>query len=223
MLRRRHTTQEFVVIGLGRFGSSLALTLEEHGHTVLGIDQDPAIVQEIAGHLTQAVALDATNEEALKMVDIGSFDTAVVAIGADFESNLLTTVALKSLGIKRIITKALSQRQADILLRVGADRVIRPEHDAGRRLADELSAPAVLEKLPLGPEHSVLELLVPDSLVWQSLAQLDLRNQHGITVLVVKRGEQLLVAPPAECVFQKGDILVVLGSNTVLQAFAALA
>ncbi|MCA9972274.1 MAG: TrkA family potassium uptake protein [Anaerolineales bacterium] len=223
MPRRKQSSQEFAVIGLGRFGSSLALTLEEHGHTVLGIDHDPAVVQAIAHQLTQAVVLDATNEEALKLVDIGAFDTAVVAIGADFENNLLTTVALKNLGLQRVITKAMTERQADILRRVGADRVIRPEHDAGRRLAQELSAPSVLERLPLGPAHSVLELVVPEPLAWQSLAQLDLRNRHGITVLVVKRGDNLLVAPPADCIFQQDDILVVLGSNAALQQFAALA
>jgi trk system potassium uptake protein TrkA len=117
----------------------------------------------------------------------------------------------------------LSQRQADILLRVGADRVIRPEHDAGCRLAEELSAPTVLERLPLGPAHSVLELVLPSSLEWQSLAQLDLRNRQGVTVLVVKRGDELHVAPPAGFVCQRDDILVVLGSNESLQAFAALA
>ncbi len=222
MLRKKPRTQEFAIIGLGRFGSSLALSLEAHGHTVLGVDHQPDMVQAISAQITQAVALDATNEEALKMVDIAAFDTVIVAIGDDFESSLLTTVALKSLGVKRVIAKALSQRQQEILLRVGADRVIRPEFDAGQRLAQELSTPAMLEKLPLGTEHSVLELEAPKPLVWQSLAQTDLRNRYGITVLVVKRTADLLVSPPADCVLQEGDILVVLGSNEDIARFAAL-
>ncbi len=222
MLRKKHHTQEFAVIGLGRFGRSVAHHLESHGYTVLGIDLSPQIVQSFTNQVTQAVTLDSTNEEALRAVDITSFDTVVVAIGTDFEANLLTTVALKNLGVRRVITKALNRRQEEILRRVGADRVIRPEHDAGERLAEELITPAMLEKLHLGADHSVLELVVPQPLVWKSLAQMDLRNRYGITVLVVKRGETILVSPPADCILQEGDILVVLGSNQDLTRFTAL-
>lgn len=223
MLGRKKQTQEFAVIGLGRFGTSVALMLEEHGHTVLGIDQDRALVQQIAGEITQAVVLDSTDEEALKAVDITEFETVIVAIGTDFEANLLTTAAMKDLGVRRVIAKAQTPRQREILLRVGADRVIRPEDAAGRRLAEELSTPAMLEKLPLGPQHSVLELKVPAKLAWKTLAQSDLRAEYGITVLVVKRGDDIIVSPPAECVLQEDDILVVLGENTAVTAFAGLA
>jgi trk system potassium uptake protein TrkA len=220
--KQRDDIQEFAVIGLGRFGASLALTLEAHGHTVLGVDLNPEPVQEIADEIAQAVTLDATSEEALRMVDIASFETVVVAIGADFESNLLTTVALKELGVSRVICKAITARQERILLRMGADRVIRPEHDAGARLAEELSTPAMLEKLPLGPEHSVIELIVPESLAWQTIAQAHVRQKYGITVLVVKREDALLVSPPPDCVLQQGDILVVLGSNEDITRFSRL-
>ncbi len=219
---KKHPSQEFAIIGLGRFGSSLAFALEQQGHTVLGIDQNPEIVQKVADQITQAVALDATSEDALRMADITAFKTVIVAIGSDFENSLLTTVALKNLGIPRVITKALTQRQHDILLRVGADRVIRPEHDAGRRLAEELIAPTMLEKLPLGAHHSVIELLAPQAVVWQTLAQTDLRNRFGITVLVVKREDKLLISPPADCILQQGDILVVLGSNDDITQFTTL-
>ena len=103
---RRSSKQEFVVIGLGRFGSNVALRLEEQGHTVLGIDRSEHLVQHMADHITQAVALDATNEDALRAVDMASFETAVVAIGSDFESNVLTTVALKAVGVRHVICKA---------------------------------------------------------------------------------------------------------------------
>lgn len=211
------------MIGLGRFGTSVALTLEEHGHAVLGIDQDRSLVQQIAGQITQAVVLDTTDEAALKAVDIAEFETVIVAIGTDFEANLLTTTALKDLGVPHVIAKAQTPRQRQILLRVGADRVIRPEDAAGRRLAEELSAPAMLEKLPLGPQHSVLELRLPQKLAWQTLAQSDLRAAYGVTVLVVKRGDDIIVSPPADCVLQEDDILVVLGENTAVTAFARLA
>ena len=126
------------MIGLGRFGSSLALRLVELGHSVLGIDRDREIVQRLADDLTQTAVLDASDEVALQDVGITAFDAVIVAIGADFESNLMATTALKGLDVPLVIAKALSDRQRTILLRVGADRVILHEIEAGQRLADEL-------------------------------------------------------------------------------------
>ncbi len=127
-MARRNSKPDIAVIGLGRFGSSLALTLAASGCKVLGIDRDQTIVQHLADDLTQTVALDATDENALRAIDITAFDTVVVAIGADFESDLMATVALKSLGVRRVICKALTERQKSILLKVGADQVVLPEH-----------------------------------------------------------------------------------------------
>lgn len=220
--RSQKSDAEFAVVGLGRFGTSLTLALMEDGHSVLGIDIDPAIIQRISGDITHAVACDATDEEALQEINITAFDTVVVAIGVDFESNLLVTAALKSLGVRNVISKAVTSRQREILLRVGADRVVLPEHDAGRRLAEELIAPAVLERVHLGPEHSVAEVRVPSSLTWRSLAQLDLRQRIGVTVLVIKRGEQILVSPAADTVLLEDDLLVVLGENDALVTFGNL-
>jgi trk system potassium uptake protein TrkA len=218
--RRRQA--EFAIIGLGRFGASLARALMESGNNVLGIDNDPQLVQRISDEITHAAILDATDEEALREIDITSFDTVIVAIGADFESNLLTTVALKSLGVRHVISKVVTRRQRDILLRVGADRVVQPEHDAGRRLAEELMAPTVLERVHLGPNFSVVELQTPDTLSQQTLAQLDLRARLGVTVLVIKRDDQLIASPPADTVLLDGDLLLVLGENDALQAFCNL-
>lgn len=221
ILRRRRQA-EYAIIGLGRFGASLANALMESGNNVLGIDNDPQLVQRISDEITHAAILDATDEEALREIDITSFDTVIVAIGADFESNLLTTVALKSLGVRHVISKAVTRRQRDILLRVGADRVVQPEFDAGRRLAEELMAPTVLERVHLGPNFSVIELQTPGTLSQQTLAQLDLRARLGVTVLVIKRDDQLIVSPPADTVLLDGDLLLVLGENDALQAFCNL-
>lgn len=219
---RRGKQQEFAVIGLGRFGRSLALSLEARGHSVLGIDENADIVQEMADQLTQAARLDATNENALKAVGIATFDTVIVSIGNDFENNLMTTVALKSLGVKHVVCKAQTSRQRDILLRIGADRVIQPEYEAGRRLAEELSLPSVLDKLPLGADHSVAEILLPPQLAGQSLAQRNIRGRFGITVLLIKRGDELYVSPSAQTVLQEGDIIVVLGENENVNQFIEL-
>lgn len=221
-LRSQKPDAEYAVVGLGRFGTSLALALTENGHRVLGIDVDPVIVQRISGDVTQAVAFDATDEEALREVNITAFDTVVVAIGVDFESNLLVTAALKNVGVRHVISKAVTNRQREILLRIGADRVVLPEHDAGRRLAEELMAPRVIERVHLGPEYSVAEVRVPPSLAWQSLAQSDLRQRMGVTILVIKRDDQLLVSPSADTVLLEDDLLVVLGANDDLMTFSNL-
>lgn len=212
----RNNQPEFAVIGLGRFGSSLALTLAGRGYTVVGIDRDRALVQEFADELTQTVALDATDEDALRTIDIASFDTVVVAIGADFESNLMATVALKSLGVCHIVCKALSERQQAILLKVGADRVVLPEYEAGQRLAYSLTMPLLLDQLVLDANHAITELRTPGSFVGRSLRQVDLRGRFAITLLAIKRQEEFLISPSADVIMQEEDLLVVIGSNANL-------
>lgn len=221
MVQRRHKP-EFAVIGLGRFGTSLALALVESGYSVLGIDHDAELVQGLVDDLTQVVILDATDEDALREVDIASFDTVVVAIGADFESNLLTTVSLKHLGVRHVISKAVTNRQAEILLRVGADEVIQPEHDAGRRLAEQLTVPAVLARLHLGPQHDIVERMTPSSLAGKTLQELDLRRRMGVTVLLIKRDNDLIVSPTADTPLLESDLLVAVGSNEALEDFGKL-
>lgn len=220
-LQKKRPT-EYAIIGLGRFGASLARALMGSGNDVLGIDSDAQLVQRLSDELTHVAILDATDEDALREIDIMSFETVVVAIGADFESNLLTTVALKNLGVPTVISKAVTRRQRDILTRVGADRVVQPEFDAGRRLAEELLAPTVLERVHLGPGHSVVELVAPRSLVQQTLAQSDLRARLGVTVLLIKRDDQIIVSPPADTVLLPSDMLLVLGDNEQLQTFCNL-
>ena len=219
MAKKNHH-QEYAIIGLGRFGMSLALKLEELGHTVMAIDEDPVLVQSIADSVTHAAALDATNENALRVADLGSFDTVVVAIGANFEANLLTTASLKNLGVKHIICKTQTNRQRNILLRIGADQVIQPEQNSAERLAEEMSVPAMLERIPLGPGYSLAEVILPKSLANLSLAQCNLRQQYDVTVLLVKRGDELIMAPPADIIFQSDDILVVLGADMNVTKFS---
>ncbi len=210
---RHKQKEEFAVIGLGRFGTSLAMSLVERGHYVLGIDQNPDIVQRAADHITQVVALDSTDEDALRAVDITAFETVVVSIGHNFECNLMTTVALKSLGVRNVVCKARTQRHHDILLRIGADHVVLPEHDAGRRLAHVLTGPGVLDQLELEPGFSITELRVPHSMIDHSLLESNLRRRCGVTVLLVKRGNKVVVSPEPHYVFQPDDLLVVIGND----------
>lgn len=213
--------KEFAVIGLGIFGSAVALTLEAEGHYVLGIDQDIDIVQSLSAELTHVVALDAADEVALRNIGITDFGTVIVAIGTDFESSLLITVALKNLGVARVICKTISRRQGEILRKVGADRVVLPEYETGQRLAEELLNPGILERFHLGPGYSIAELGVPKRFCNQSLAQSDLRRVHGLNVLLIKRGDQLMTAPRAETILLDGDLIVVLAGDDKIAALSA--
>lgn len=212
-MANNHVRTDIAVIGLGRFGSSVALTLVRQGFSVMGVDSDSKIVQRLADELTQGLVFDATDENALHAVDIASFDTVIVAIGSDFEANLMATVALKAVGVKRIICKALTERQKTILLRVGADKVVLPESEAGQRLALELANPNLLDRIPLGREYAVVELSVPDTAAGTTLQQAELRSRFGVTVVAVKREESVTVAPPADYILANGDLLVVIGTN----------
>ena len=208
------------MIGLGRFGTSVALTVMERGCDVLGIDRDPDLVQRLANQLTHTVALDSSDESALRAIDIASFPTAIVAIGTNFEANLMTLVALKSQGVRTVICKATSTQQREILLKVGADQVVLPEYEAGQRLAEGLTSPGMLHPLEFGPTHSVAEWLVPEHLVGTRLGEMNLRRGYNISVLAVRRGDAITVMPPADYVLAGEDWLLLLGANVDLARLA---
>ena len=216
--------REFAVIGLGRFGQTVALTLERKGHYVLGIDENKELVQAVASELSQAIIADSTNEDALKALDITAFDTVIVAIGSKFESNIMTTVSLKQMGVRRVICKALTSRQEEILLRIGADQVVHPERDSGFRLAESLINPTMIEKFSLGEDtdYSIVEYSVPSSLCNQTLSQSNLRGRFNLNVLLIKRGTDVIVNPPADAILHSSDVIVVLGHEADLQAFSEL-
>lgn len=208
------TRGEFLIIGMGRFGQSLALKLLELGHTVLAVDSNVQLVQELSGQIPDIAALDATEEAALREIGAEYFSTAIVAIGDNFESNILVTALLHDLGSARIFSKALSFRQREILLKVGANVVVLPEHDAGVRLATELSSSGrVLERLELEPGVSVSEVACPPQFFGRTLVQLELRRRLGLTVVAIKGGRSLSLPGPDEALRQ-GDLLVVIGNDS---------
>lgn len=213
------SAQEFAVIGLDRFGASLARRLEAMGHTVLGVDSDLARVQAIADDITSAVALDVTNEDALEEVDIASFGTVIIAMADDFEASALVAAYLKSLGIGRVICLAESGRHRDILLRIGVDQVMVSDEDSGVRLAETLATPNMLERALLDAEHSLAELKAPASLVTQPLSSL---ARYDLAVLLIQRQDRLLPCPNAETRLEQGDTLFVVGQRTKLLELASL-
>jgi trk system potassium uptake protein TrkA len=215
---KRIGDQEFAVIGLGRFGRALALRLEETGHSVLGIDIDRGVVQRIADDLTAAVVLDATDEGALDAAGIKDFNTVIVALGGVFEAAALCVAALKGMEVPNVIVQASSDQHRQLLLRIGADRVVQPLQAGGRRLAEELAFPLLLRELSVGPDYIIAEISPPAKFIHKHLSELDLRDAYSINVLLIKRGKELLVSPSAETELLAGDILVVLGpKEKVLQ------
>lgn len=212
MTQRRPAPQEFAVIGLGRFGTSVALTMMARGFTVLGIDRDPAIVQRLADRLTQTVALDSTDEAALRAVDIPSFRTIVIGIGTNFEANLMTMAAVKSMCASTVICKATTERQRDILVKIGADRVVLPEYEAGYRLAEQLTHPGQLGSMEVGPNHCVAEIRAPHDLAGRMLMESGYERRNHVYVVAVRRGDRVFPAPARDFVLQQNDTLVVLGS-----------
>ncbi len=209
----RHRRQRgFLVIGLGRFGSGVARTLIEGGHDVLAVDRDYARVEQRAPEIPHVVQLDSTKIEALREIGAEQFDIAVVCIGSDFETNLLTTVSLKKLGVPHVIAKARTNLQKEILLQVGADEVVLPEHEAGVRLGRRLCGLGFINYLEVSPDFSVVEMLAPKRYFGKTLAEAKLRQQYGLTVIAVRRDEEMIINPAADFRLEAGDELIVIGA-----------
>lgn len=214
--------KQFVVLGLGRFGSSVARTLAERGYNVLAIDRDESIVQELAKEVTHAVQADSTDENAMNVLGVRNFDVAIVAIGSDVHSNILTTMILKELGVRYVVAKALDPLHGKVLTKVGADRVVFPERDMGMRIAINLISSNILDIIEFAPNFSIVEIMATDSMVGKTLNELQLRSKFGVNVVAVKDGERINISPAASDELREGDILVVLGENQALDKLKKL-
>jgi trk system potassium uptake protein TrkA len=208
--------KQVLVVGLGRFGASVAEELYQMGHDVLGIDLDEKNVQDMLGHVTYAVKSDATNEAVLKELGISNFDVAVVAIGSDVQASILVTVLLKELGIPFIVARAINEIHGNAIGRVGADKVIYPEQEMGRRLAHTGFDLGVLDYMEVAPNYGITKLRPPDLFVKQTLGQAGLgspRDKYHVAVLAIRRGREHLLAPGRDEEIRPGDILIVAASN----------
>lgn len=208
--------KQFAVIGLGRFGSSVARTLYELGHEVLGIDSDADNVQSMSGALTHVVQADATEEDVLRRLGIRNFDVVVVAIGHDIQASVLITLMLKELGVKYVVAKAASDLHGKVLSKIGADRVVYPERDMGIRVAHNLIASNVLDYIELAPEYSIVEMTAGENLAGKSLKELNLRARYGINVMALKRGNEVKLSPGPEDTIATGDVIVLVGPSDEL-------
>lgn len=211
------TKRTFAVIGLGHFGSAMALSLTELGQEVIGIDVSDERVAEMADSISQAIALDAVDERALKSAGVQDADVAVVSIGEDVESSVLTVMQLRELGLREIIAKAVTPLHGKILEKIGATRVVYPERDMAIRVAHSLLVPNVLDYIELSRDFSIVEIPAPKAFVGKTLREIELRPRFGLTLIAIKRvtkeGESTKVSPSADESIRQGDILSLLGDN----------
>ncbi len=208
--------QQFAVMGLGRFGSSVARTLVEMGHEVLGIDTSEERIQQLKDELTHVIQADATDPETLREIGITDFDVIIVAIGEDIQASIMVTLILKEQGAKQVIAKALNELHGKVLERVGADRVVYPERDMGERVAKSLAGLHILDYFELDPHTSIVEIVTPESLTGKTLRELDLRKEFGVNVVCVKRGGEMDLSPGADTIITQGDVLILSGRNEQL-------
>src|SRR3990172_6429178 len=218
-MARRKKPSDVAVIGLGGFGGSVARRLGRMGESVLGIDQSAEKIKKNADELTHTMMLDATNEEALLEADVASFDTAIVAIGDDFEASALVTAHLRSLGVRQIIAQAKSVRHRDILSQIGATQVVIPEEDSGERLAEVLSGTAEMERLRLGADRSLAPVPVPQSLVGEPV---EASERSEVSVVMLQRAADLILNPAGDLGLERGDVLYVVGDEPSLARFRLL-
>jgi trk system potassium uptake protein TrkA len=211
-----------VVIGLGRFGKSLALELMEEGTEVLGIDESGKTVQGLAGRLTHVVEADSTNEEALRQLSVHEFDRAVVGVGSDLEASILTSSILVNFGIRSIWAKAISHSHKRILTQLGVHHVVRPEHDMGKRVA-HLVRGRMLDYIEFDDGYAIVKTMPPESLHGLPLGESRVRSKFGVTIVGVKRaGEDFTHATP-ETVVHDGDLIIVSGPEDKVEVFSDLA
>ncbi|WP_413774938.1 potassium channel family protein [Actinocorallia sp. A-T 12471] len=210
-----------VVIGMGRFGSSIALELTRLGTEVLAIDSRAKTVQSLAGELTQIVTADSTDIQALKQLGVADFYRAVVAIGSDIEASILTTSLLVELGVENIWAKAISRQHGRILERIGANHVVLPEHDMGERVAHLVSG-RMLDYVQIDQDYVLAKTRPPREIVGVPLGETNLRRKLGVTIVSVKpKGEQYTYATE-ETVLQYDDLILVAGPTTKVERFTDL-
>lgn len=206
-----------IVIGLGRFGSAVATTLYEAGHDVLAVDVNRRVIDEISDRVTHAVQADATDADALEEMGIRNFEVAIVGVSGDLERNILITVQVKRMGIPYVIAKAQTALHGEILEKIGADRVVFPEREAGIRVAHSFAAPNVTDYMPIGPEYGISKLRPPKSFIGRSIGDLGLRERYKVTLLLIERHTQAILNPRLTDTIRADDLLVVAGEDDAME------
>lgn len=205
--------KQFIVIGLGRFGSSIATKLSQLGYDVMGVDRNEGIIQTHSDLLTHCVQADATDEHVLKTLGVRNFDVAIVSIGQDIQASILVTLLLKELGLKYVVAKAQNKLHAKVLAKIGADRIVFPERDMAIRVAHNLVSSNIIDFIELSPHFSIVEIAAISDWYNKSLKDLDMRKKYGLNVMAIKRKKDVIISPNADEKILEDDILVVVAKN----------
>lgn len=216
----------FAVIGLGTFGSAVALELAKRGYEVFACDRDPEKIEQIGSELANAVELEATDEKSLRDAGLDEVDTALVSFGDSISDSLLVTMLLKEIGVKEVVVKVTDERHAMLVRRIGADRVVFPERDMATRLVENILSPHIFDFIELSEEYSLMEIAAPKKMIGKKLTDLHLRKRFSVNVIAIKskvpvvnkKGlpdieEKINIAPGAEDEIKEGDTLVILGRD----------
>lgn len=208
----------FCIIGLGRFGRTLALKLAESGNQVMAIDRSESKVADIADNITDAVIGDASNEKFLSLAGVTNYDCAVVCFSKNVNDSVLVTLLLKEMGVKKVVVRASNEQHKKVLEKIGADMVVFPENDMGEKTAYLLSKQNVLEFIEFDDEHSIAEIVMPDKWVGKSARELDVRREYGITIFALRGADgniQMTLNPDVP--FKPADTLLIMGTNNSIE------
>ncbi len=211
--------KQFLVIGLGRFGASVARTLTQNGHNVIGLDSAEERIQRVSEEIADVMKCDATDTDILSSLGIQDFEACIVCIGEKYiQNSILVTLLLKENGAKKIIAKAGTKTQGKVLYKVGADMVIYPEKDMGERVARSLISSNIIDFLEVSPEISILEMRAPRMMIGKDLIELNLRHKYGVTIISVQSDNQKIISPPPlDYKFRKDDVITLIGENKALK------
>lgn len=209
--------KQYAVLGIGRFGSKIARELFYKNQEVIAIDKDPTVIEAIKDQVTHAYVGDITDEAALKEAGVADCDVAIVAESSNMESNIIAAQICKSLGIQKVICKAQNTLHGKILSKLGVDEIVFPEQDTAIKLVNRLTSQGVLDYFDIGKNVAIIGTKPLERWVNRTIADLDLRSKHNVTVLAIRRGDSNIVIPPPNTVVQKDDILVLFGQEDSLK------
>ncbi len=209
--------KQFVILGTGRFGASVALKLMDLGAEVMIVDKSEQVIQSLGSKVTHAVQTDITSEGSINALGIRNFDTAVVTVGDDIQTSILTTIILKEFGMKHIVAKAQNELHAKVLYKIGADRVVFPEREMGIRVAKNLMASNVMDFIELSPDYSIVEMQPRNDWVGKTIAEIDIRKNYGLNIMAIRKGAETKISILPGDVVKSGDIFVVIGNNQDLK------
>lgn len=211
--------KQFAVLGLGRFGRSIAKTLSENGAEVLAVDNDMELVQDISEYVTHAVIADITDEADLRNLGLGNFDVVIIATGSHLESSVLAVLLAKEMGVPYVIAKALDENHKKILEKIGVDRVILPEREMGVHIANKLLYGNFFELTEISDDVSIAEVIPKQEWLNKSIIESDIRAKYDLNIIAIRQQQEIIASPKPSYVIQKDDILIVLGENVNIQKF----